>query len=191
MISDPEARELLERAGESLELRNKVKADMKTFVLSKVTCLHENACVRPTSGQATASRWQNMKKNSTVRQPYDDFTLIHYLERTKDKRHNILTDPLRFFLRFVLLLLAMVENSWMGSADQFATFRCLTSYKVTPHDCIDGSNNESSCSSLVTTTVTFLTQPIQMSSRLLGNDNHWTQPSHSTTRTTCNLLMTR
>ena len=36
VISDPEARELVERAGESLELWNKVKADMKTFVLSKV-----------------------------------------------------------------------------------------------------------------------------------------------------------
>ena len=36
VITESEARELLELAGESLELRNKVKADMKAFVLSKV-----------------------------------------------------------------------------------------------------------------------------------------------------------
>jgi len=36
VITESEARELLELAGESVELRNKVKTDMKTFVLSKV-----------------------------------------------------------------------------------------------------------------------------------------------------------
>ena len=78
-----------------------------------------------------------------------------------------------------LLLLAMVGNSWMVSADQFATLSCC--YLNRSH-LVTNSNNESSCSSLVTMTVTFLTQPIQMSSQW-GNDNHWTQPSHSTIRT--------
>jgi len=36
VITESEARELIELAGESPELRNKVKADMKAFVLSKV-----------------------------------------------------------------------------------------------------------------------------------------------------------
>ena len=55
---------------------------------------------------ALAHSWNElkMKKNSTIRHNSDDFTLNHYLQ--KDKRHNILTDPLRF-----VLLLAMVGNS--------------------------------------------------------------------------------
>jgi len=36
VITDPEAREFLGRVGESLELDNEVRADMKAFVLANV-----------------------------------------------------------------------------------------------------------------------------------------------------------
>jgi len=48
VISDPEARELLKQVGERPELRDEVKAAMKTFVLH--TMYSENAGV--TCGQA-------------------------------------------------------------------------------------------------------------------------------------------
>ena len=44
VISDPEARELLGGVAESLELRDEVKATMKTFVLSKI--YNEDTSVR-------------------------------------------------------------------------------------------------------------------------------------------------
>jgi len=65
VISDLEAREFLQQVGERLELRDEVKAAMKTFVLH--TIYSENACV--TCGQARASRWHKMKKKSTVLLP--------------------------------------------------------------------------------------------------------------------------
>jgi len=74
VISDPEARELLGGVGESLELRDYVKATMKTFVLSKI--YNEDTCV--ICGQARASWWHKMKKKSTVRLPPDDDTLNHH-----------------------------------------------------------------------------------------------------------------
>jgi len=51
VIRDPEARELLGGVGEILELRDEVKATMKTFVLSKI--YNEDTGV--TCGQARAS----------------------------------------------------------------------------------------------------------------------------------------
>jgi len=65
VINDPEARELLQQVGERLELRDEVKAAMKTFVLH--TIYSENAGV--TCGQARASRWHKMKQKSTVLLP--------------------------------------------------------------------------------------------------------------------------
>ena len=78
VISDPEARELLGGVGESLELRDEIKATMKTIVLSKI--YNEDTGV--TCGQARASWWHKMKKKSTVHLPPDDDTLNHHLERT-------------------------------------------------------------------------------------------------------------
>jgi len=71
VISDTEARELLQQVGERPELRDEVKAAMRTFVLH--TMYSENAGV--TCGQARASKWHKMKKKSTVRLPPDDDTL--------------------------------------------------------------------------------------------------------------------
>jgi len=80
VISDPEARKLLERVGESLVLRDEVKQAMKTFVI----CVIYKESTGLTCGQARASRWHNMKKKkkSTLRLPPDDDTLKHHLERT-------------------------------------------------------------------------------------------------------------
>ena len=55
---DPQAREHLGRVGESLELKDEVKADMKAFILSKV--YGENIAL--TCGQTRASKWPNYKR---------------------------------------------------------------------------------------------------------------------------------
>jgi len=54
VVSDPEARKLLGRVGDSLELRAEVKDDLKTFIRSKV--YSKNAGV--IFGDGRASRWQ-------------------------------------------------------------------------------------------------------------------------------------
>ncbi|MES9880814.1 MAG: hypothetical protein ABW185_08030 [Sedimenticola sp.] len=77
-ITAPAARELLRRVGETLELEDDVRADMKAFVLSNV--YSEIADV--TCGQARASKWHKLKKKSTIRLPPDDDTLDHHVERT-------------------------------------------------------------------------------------------------------------
>jgi len=89
VVSDPEARELLQQVGERLELRDEVKAAIKTFVL--YIMYSENAGVRPTCGQARASKWHKNEEKSTVRLPPDDDMLNHHLERTN---YNILPDAL-------------------------------------------------------------------------------------------------
>ena len=53
--TDPQAREHLGRVGESLELKDEVKADMKAFILSKVY----GEDIAFTCGQARASKWPN------------------------------------------------------------------------------------------------------------------------------------
>ena len=93
-------------------------------------------------------------KISTVRHPSDDDTLKHHLERTNNITYWLIHYDLSF--------------SYIGHGWEFMNGKCPPvrhtqlplPHQVTPRDCIDGSNNESSCSSLVTTTVTFLTQPI-------------------------------
>ncbi|KAL8565961.1 hypothetical protein ACOMHN_054946 [Nucella lapillus] len=77
-MTNPEARELLERVGESLDLENSVKADMKSFVLSSIYGESADA----TCGQARASKWHKMKRKSTFRLPPDDDSLNLHVERT-------------------------------------------------------------------------------------------------------------
>jgi len=59
VVSDSETRKLLERAGESMELRDKVKADTKTFVLSKVCMSTSESMCRAGHGFSMA---QNEEK---------------------------------------------------------------------------------------------------------------------------------
>ncbi|KAL8563361.1 hypothetical protein ACOMHN_008200 [Nucella lapillus] len=77
-MTNPEARELLERVGESLDLENSVKADMKSFVLSSIYGESADATCR----QARASKWHKMKRKSTFRLPPDDDSLNLHVERT-------------------------------------------------------------------------------------------------------------
>jgi len=77
IINDPEARELLARAGENLKLRDDVRAEMKTFVLSKVYTERADA----TCSQARTSKWHKLKRKSTLRLPPDDDSLNHHVER--------------------------------------------------------------------------------------------------------------
>ena len=78
VISDPEARELLGRIGERIDLEDSIRADMKTFVLS---CIYAESA-DATCGQARASKWQKMKKKSTIRLPPDDDSLNPHVEKT-------------------------------------------------------------------------------------------------------------
>ncbi|KAL8563613.1 hypothetical protein ACOMHN_024714 [Nucella lapillus] len=77
-MTNLEARELLKRVGESLDLENSVKADMKSFVLSSIYGESADA----TCGQARASKWHKMKRKSTFRLPPDDDSLNLHVERT-------------------------------------------------------------------------------------------------------------
>jgi len=164
VISDPEARELLELTDEGELVRVWSYETKSKLIWKHSSCL----CTRTHVLLMGRPRLQDGKNIEEKEHSPPPLWWLHTESPSfgKDKRHNILTDA----LRFVLLLLAMVGNSWMGSTDQFATLSCR--YFIRSHlvsrDCTDGRNNESSCSSLVTTTVTFLTKPIQMSSHLLG-----------------------
>jgi len=61
VVCDHEAKEKLSRVGENLELEDKVKVDMQSYVLSKL--YSESGDL--TCGQARASKWQKMKRKST------------------------------------------------------------------------------------------------------------------------------
>ena len=94
VMMDREARELLGRVDESLELEVDVRADMKVFVLFNV--YGENAHF--TCGQARASKWHTLKKKSTIRLPPDDDSLDHHVERTNhityyQLQYNLLEHP--------------------------------------------------------------------------------------------------
>jgi len=78
VITDHEARELLIRVGESVELEDEIRANMKSFVLSKIYAESANV----TCGQARASKWHKLKKKSTIRLPPDDDSLDLHLLRT-------------------------------------------------------------------------------------------------------------
>ena len=113
-MKDPEARELLGRVSECLELKDEVKADMKAFILSKVYC--EDIAL--TCGQARASKWQKLKKKSTVRLPLDDDTLNHHCAQTTS--HIASSISLWWNIQPQL---AMVGKSSMANVDQCVT-RC-------------------------------------------------------------------
>ena len=78
VINDPGARELLGRVSENLELQDKVRDNMKAFVLSNVYKKRANA----TSGHARAFKWHKLKKKSIARLPPDDGSLDLHVERT-------------------------------------------------------------------------------------------------------------
>ena len=78
IINDSGARELLGQVGESLELDDKVRSDMKSFVLSNIY----SESVGITCAQARTSKWHMLKKKSTMRLPPDDDSLGLHLERT-------------------------------------------------------------------------------------------------------------
>ena len=94
VITDPEARGLLGRVGESLELEDEVRSDMKTFVLSKIYALSDVV----NCGQARASQWHKLKKKSTIRLPPNDDSLGLHLERVNyitycQLNYNLLEHP--------------------------------------------------------------------------------------------------
>ena len=65
-MRDPTALELLHRVGEGLDITNDVKANMKTFVISKIYSENGDSC-----GQARASKWHKLKQKCTIRLPPD------------------------------------------------------------------------------------------------------------------------
>jgi hypothetical protein len=80
--------------GESFELEDEVRADMKTFVLSNIYA--ESADV--TCGQARAFKWHKLKKKSTIRLPPDDDSLDLHVERKNyitycQLHYNLLEHP--------------------------------------------------------------------------------------------------
>ena len=78
VMTDPEARELLARVGENLELEDEVRSEMKAFVLSIIYAESADA----TCGQARASKWHKLKRKSTICLPPDDDSLNLHVERT-------------------------------------------------------------------------------------------------------------
>jgi len=137
VISDTEARQLLGRVGESLELRDEVRANMKAFVLSKV--YSENAGV--TCGQARASRRHKMKKKkSTIRLPPDNDTLDQRLERTNyitycQIHYNLLEHP------------SPIGHGWElmnGKCRPVRHTQPPLPHQLTPRDCTDDSIDDSS-----------------------------------------------
>jgi len=153
--SDPEPRELFERAGESLELWNKVEADMKTFVLSQVyMSTWERMCYLCTGH---VSRWQKHWRKEHSPPPLWLHTESSF---GKDKRHNILTDPYDLFFSYWYVLgihewelptssshsaavTSSGHTSWLHRwQQQWEQLQLPIGYTI------------------VTTTVTFLTQPI-------------------------------
>lgn len=135
VITDPEARELLARVGDSLELEDKVRADMKAFVLSII--YGESADV--TCGQARASKWHKLKKKCMIRLPPDDDSLNLHIERTN-------------FIAYCQLHYNMLEHpSPIGHGWQLVNGKCrpvrhtLTPLpqQLTRRDCIDVSSDDS------------------------------------------------
>ena len=77
-MNDPGARNLLARVGEKLVLDEGVRTDMKGFVVSQVY----GESVDASCGEARASKWQKLKKKSTIRLPPDNDSLDQHIERT-------------------------------------------------------------------------------------------------------------
>ena len=137
VITDPEARELLGRVGENLELEDEVRADMKAFVLSYV--YGENADV--TCGQARASKWHKLKKKRMIRLPPDDNSLDLHVERTNyltycQLHYNLLEHP------------SPIDHGWkIGGNGKCRPVRNTLPplpQQLIPHDCPDESSDDNS-----------------------------------------------
>jgi hypothetical protein len=126
-----EARELLGRVGESLELKHDVRADMKAFVLSVIYA--ESADV--SCGQARVSKWHKLKNKSTIRLPPDDDSLNLHMERSN-------------YLTYCQLHYNLQEHpSPIGHGWELVNGKCRPvrhtlpplPQQFTPHDCSDVS----------------------------------------------------
>ena len=127
-----EARELLGRVGESLELKHDVRADMKAFVLSVIYA--ESADV--SCGQARVSKWHKLKNKSTIRLPPDDDSLNLHMERSN-------------YLTYCQLHYNLQEHpSPIGHGWELVNGKCRPvrhilpplPQQLTPHDCSDKSS---------------------------------------------------
>jgi len=83
----------------------------------KSTCLAYMRTHVLLMGRPRVQDGKNIEEKSTVRHFSDDFTLNHHLERTND---------ITYWLIHTICpsAIGMVGNSWMGSANQFATLSC-------------------------------------------------------------------
>lgn len=129
----PEARELLGRVGESLELKDEVRADMKVFVLSIVYAEKKDV----TCGQARASKWHKLKKKFMIRLPPDEDSLDLHVERTN-------------YITFCQLHYNLQEHpSPIGHGWEPVNGKCRpvrhtlppSSQQLTSHDCSDESSS--------------------------------------------------
>ena len=129
-----EARELLGRVGESLELKHDVRADMKAFVLSVIYA--ESADV--SCGQARVSKWHKLKNKSTIRLPPDDDSLNLHMERSN-------------YLTYCQLHYNLQEHpSPIGHGWELVNGKCRPvrhtlpplPQQFTPHDCSDESSSD-------------------------------------------------
>ena len=136
VISDPEAMELLQQVRERLELRDEVKAAMKTFVL--LTMYSENAHV--TCVQARASRWHKMKKKAQSASLLMTDTLNHHLERIN-------------YITYCQMHYDLLEHpSPIGHDWEFMNGKCRPvchtqpplPHEVIPRECIDDNSEGSS-----------------------------------------------
>ena len=73
---DPEARSLLLKVGDTLDLPEDVRNDMRKFVLQKIYGEMASTC-----REARAKKWRKMKKKSLSRLPPDEDTLHHHFDR--------------------------------------------------------------------------------------------------------------
>ena len=74
---DPNARSLLQKVGDSLELTDDTRNDMRKFVLLKIYGEKAHTC-----REARAEKWRKMKKKSLSRLPPDEDTLRQHFDRT-------------------------------------------------------------------------------------------------------------
>jgi len=136
VMNDPESRELLKNVGDSLELVNETKADMKAFVISKIYGQNEDV----TCGQARASKWHKLKKKSMIRLPPDDDSLDLHLKRTN-------------YIAYCQLHFNMFEHpSPLGHGWQILNGKCRPArhslpplpQQLTPHESMADSSDSSS-----------------------------------------------
>ncbi|KAJ8359919.1 hypothetical protein SKAU_G00164440 [Synaphobranchus kaupii] len=134
VTTNPEARELLGRVGQNLELEDGVRAEMKAFVLSIIYA--ESADV--TCGQARASKWHKLKTKSTIPLPPDDDSLNLHIERAN-------------FIAYCQLHYNLFEHpSPIGHGWELVNGKCRPvrhtlpplPQQLTLHDCPDESSDD-------------------------------------------------